>query len=125
MGKFVIRWIISAAAILVTTRVIPGITIEGNGIFVALAVAFILGLVNALIRPVLVILSCGCIVVTLGLFMFVVNAASLYIASQISQFFRLGFYIDGFWPAVWGSIVISIVSWVLSLVLVGENERGR
>jgi putative membrane protein len=125
MGKIIIRWIICAIAILATTWFIPGITIEGNGIIVALAVAFILGLVNALIRPILVFLSCGCIVATLGLFMFVINAASLWIASQISQLFGFGFNVDGFIPAILGSIVISIVSWLLSLVLIGEHERGR
>jgi putative membrane protein len=125
MGKIIIRWIICAIAVLATTWLIPGITIEGNGIIVALAVAFILGLVNALIRPILVLLSCGCIVASLGLFMFVINAASLWIASQVSQFFGFGFRVDGFLPAVFGSIVISIVSWILSLILIGENERGK
>jgi len=118
-----IRWIISAIAVLATTWLIPGIAIDGNGILVAFAVALVLGLVNAIIRPILILLSCGCIVATLGLFMFVVNAATLMLASQVSQWLGLGFYIEGFWPALFGSIVISIVTWLLSIFLIGEDER--
>jgi len=118
-----IRWIISAVSILATTWLIPGINIDGNGIIVAFAVALVLGLVNAIIRPILILLSCGCIVATLGLFMFVVNAATLMLASQISQWFGLGFYVDGFWPALFGSIVISIITWLLSIFLIGDDER--
>ena len=125
MGKILIRWIICAIAILATTWLIPGITIEGNGIIVALGVAFFLGLVNAIIRPILVFLSCGCIVATLGLFMFVINAASLWIASQISQFFGFGFHVDGIVPALLGSVVISLVSWLLSMILIGDNEQKK
>lgn len=119
-----IRWIISAIAILATTYLMPGITIQDNGILAALAVAFILGLVNAIIRPILVLLSCGCIVATLGLFMLVINALTLMITSRISQAFGVSFYVDGFLPALFGSIIISVITWLLSLFLIGEDERG-
>ncbi len=118
-----LRWVVNALAILATTYLVPGIRIEGNGIVAAFLVAVILGLVNALIRPILVLLSCGCIVLTLGLFMLVINAASLLIASWISQMVNIPFIVEGFWPALIGSIVISIVSWLLSLFLIGEEER--
>lgn len=125
-GKYILlRWIITAAAVLLTTYLVPGITIGGNGIITALAVAFVLGLVNAIVRPILVLLSCGCIVLTLGVFMLVVNAITLMIASWLSQLLGINFVIDGFWPALIGSIVISVVSWLLSLFLIGENERGK
>ena len=120
-----LRWIISAIAILVTTWLVPGINIQGNGIIIAFAVAFILGLVNAIIRPILVLLSCGCIIATLGLFMLVVNAATLWIASVLSQALGIGFQVEGIWPAVLGSIIISIVSWLLSVLLIGDEERGK
>lgn len=120
---FLLRWAISAAAVLATTFLIPGIDIEGNGILIALAVAFILGLVNAIIRPILVFLSCGCIVATLGLFMFVVNAFTLMIASWFSQLIGIGFYVDGFIPALIGSIIISIITWLLSMFLIGDKEK--
>lgn len=118
-----LRWVVNALAILATTHLVPGIRIEGNGIVAAFLVAVILGLVNALIRPILVLLSCGCIVLTLGLFMLVINAASLLIASWISQMVNIPFIVEGFWPALIGSIVISIISWLLSLFLIGEEER--
>ncbi len=119
-----IRWIISAISILATTWLIPGIHLDGNGIIVAFAVALILGFMNAILRPILILLSCGCIVATLGLFLFIINAATLMIASQVSQWFGLGFYVDGFWPALFGSIVISIITWLLSIFLIGDSEKN-
>jgi len=119
-----LRWIITTIAVLATTWIIPGIEIEGNGIVVAMAAALILGLVNAIIRPILILLSCGCIAITLGLFLLVVNAATLWLASWFSQLFGIGFYVDGFFPALFGSIVISLISWLLSTFLIGEDERG-
>ena len=123
-GHILIRWVISAVAVLATAFLVPGISIEGNGFVLALAVALVLGFVNAIIRPILVLLSCGCIVLTLGLFMLVVNAASLLIASAISQVLGIGFVVDGFWPALIGSIVISIITWLLSIFLIGDKERS-
>jgi putative membrane protein len=125
LQHILLRWIISAIAILATTWLIPGITIQGNGIIVALVVALILGLVNAIIRPLLILLSCGCIMATLGLFMLVVNAATLWIASLISQALGFGFEVQGVIPAIFGSIVISLISWLLSVLLIGEAERGK
>ncbi len=119
------RWLIASIAVLVTAFLLPGITIEGNGFFVAIVVAAILGLINAVVRPILVFLSCGCIVATLGLFMFVINTFTLWLASQISQWLGFGFYVDGFLPALIGSIVISVVSWLLSMFLIGDDERGK
>jgi len=125
-GKHIlVRWVITAAAVLLATYLVPGITIGGNGIITALAVAVVLGLVNAVIRPILVLLSCGCIVVSLGLFMLVVNAATLYMASVFSQFLGINFVVDGFWPALIGSVVISVVSWLLSMFLIGDKERAK
>lgn len=118
-----IRWVIAAIAIVATTYLVPGITITGNGILAAFGVAFVLGLVNAIVRPILMLLSCGCIVATLGLFMLVVNALTLMIASWVSQAVGIGFFVDGFWPALIGSIIISVVSWLLSLFLIGDDER--
>lgn len=122
--KLFLRWLITAAAVLVTVWLMPGIRIEGNSaILTALIVAVILGFANAIIRPILAFLSCGCIVATLGLFMLVVNAATLWISSWIALQFGVGFYVDGFWAALFGSIVISIVSFVLSLFLIDDKER--
>jgi putative membrane protein len=88
--------------------------------------AAVLGLVNAIIRPILAFLSCGCIVATLGLFMLVINGFTLWLSSWIAQnWLNIGFYVDGFWPAFWGGIIVGLVSFVLSLVLVDDRDKPR
>lgn len=114
--KLVIRWLIGTIAVAVATWLLPGIRIEGSSAWLSvIVVALILGLVNAIIRPILVFLSCGFIAVTLGLFMLIVNGAALLAASWAAiNWFNIGFYVDGWWPAILGSIVISIVTFLLS-----------
>lgn len=125
--KLLLRWFILAAALFGTAFFIPGIRIEGNNAIVVVAVtAIVLGLVNAFIRPILSILSCGLIIITLGLFSLVINAATLLLASYISvNWLGIGFYVDGFWPALWGSIIISIISMILSSILIDDRERRK
>lgn len=120
--KLLIRWIIIAISLVVALWLIPGIRIEETTAWIAIGVmAAVLGLVNAIIRPILAFLSCGCIIATMGLFMFVLNAVTLWLASWISvNWLNIGFYVDGFWPAFWGGLIVSIVSFVLSLILVDE-----
>ncbi|TET35128.1 MAG: phage holin family protein [Anaerolineales bacterium] len=117
--KLVIRWAITAVALVAAVWLIPGIRIESQNAWIAVGLmAVILGFVNAIIRPVLMFFSCGCIVLTMGLFMIVVNGLALWSASWISvNVFNVGFYVDGLWPAILGSIVVSIVSFLLSLLL--------
>jgi putative membrane protein len=123
MKHFVIRWIIVAIALIVTAYVVPGIEVTGNGLIAVLGMAVILGFLNAILRPILVILSCGFILLTLGLFMLVINAFTLWLSSQIAvNWFRLGFYVDGFMPAFWGALVVSIISFFLSMFLKGERD---
>jgi putative membrane protein len=117
--KLLIRWIIVAIALVVAVRLIPGIRIEDTSAWIAVGVmAVILGLVNAIIRPILAFLSCGCIVATMGLFMLVINALTLWLSSWIAvEWFNIGFHVDNFWSALLGGIVVSVVSFVLSLFL--------
>jgi putative membrane protein len=118
MTKFLTHWIIVAVALVATAYIVPGIDVQGNGIIAVLGMALILGFVNAIIRPILTVLSCGCIVATLGIFMLVINAATLWLSSYIAvNWFGLGFYVDGFWPAFFGSIVVSVISFFLSLFI--------
>jgi putative membrane protein len=122
--KLIMRWLIVAVSILLTAWLIPGIRVEGDNGFITIAiVAIILGFMNAVIRPILTFFSCGCVVLTLGLFMLVINAMTLSLTAWVSQQFGLQFYVDGFFPALFGSIVISIISFVLSILLVDEKER--
>jgi putative membrane protein len=119
--NLLLRWAASAAAVWVAAHFVPGIHFKG-GIGALFAVALILGLVNSLVRPLLKALSCGLIVLTLGLFLFIINAVMLYVTSFVAA--RLGFYfkIDSFVSALIGSIVISVVSWLLSVILTDSDD---
>lgn len=124
--KLVIRWVITAVALVAAVWLIPGIRIESQNAWIAVGLmAVSLGFVNAIIRPVLMFLSCGCIILTMGLFMIVVNGLALWAASWISvNLFNVGFYVDGLWPAMLGSIVVSIVSFLLSLLLPDNTQTS-
>jgi putative membrane protein len=117
--RLFVRWIITSVAVAVAILVVPGIEHTGGSALWAIGVtAAVLGLANAIIRPILAFLSCGCIVATLGLFMLVINAVVLMLAGWVSaNVFHTGFQVNGFWPAFWGSIVISVVSFLLSILL--------
>ncbi|EKD43053.1 MAG: hypothetical protein ACD_72C00478G0001 [uncultured bacterium] len=106
--SLLLRWLISALSLILVTYVVPGIKVQS--FYTALIAALVLGLVNSLIRPVLIILTLPVNVLTLGLFTLVINALLFWLAATIVK----GFGVDGFWPAFWGAIVMSIVSWVLN-----------
>jgi putative membrane protein len=113
-------------AVAVATWLVPGISLTGtHRVWTILLVALVLGLVNAFIRPLISALSCGLIVLTLGLFTLVINGLMLWLASWISEhWLGLGFRVNGFWSAFFGAIIVSIVSILLSS-LVGERRRGK
>lgn len=119
--KLLLRWAISAAAVWAAVRLVPGIRIE-EGLGALFAVALILGAVNAIVRPVLSFLACGVIFLTLGLFLLVINAAMLLLSAAIARAFGIDFFVDGFVAALLGSIVISLVSYVASVLLVDDGE---
>jgi putative membrane protein len=109
MSAFLIRWMITAVSVMCAAWLIPGISFSGN-LGVLLGASLLLGVVNALVRPVLLLLSLPFIILTMGLFIFVVNALLiLFVSSVIS-----GFVVDGFWSAFFGAIIVSLVSWILS-----------
>jgi putative membrane protein len=122
--KLLVRWIITAISLVVAVQIVPDIRVDGNTAWVAVAVmAIILGFVNAIIRPILMFLSCGFIVATLGLFTLVINAGTLWLSSWIARnWFDVGFYVDGFWAAFWGALIVSIVSFFLSLFVKDDDE---
>jgi putative membrane protein len=118
---FLLRLIINAVALLVTAWIIPGIHLGAAGPhptrndWVTLLIgAFIFGLVNAVIRPILILLSLPLEILTLGLFIFVINAFMLLLTSWIAQAVGVGFRVDKFLAALLGALIISIVSFVLS-----------
>lgn len=116
-----VRLVINAAALFVAALVVPGISLAAEGrrpgldAWVMLAlVALIFGLVNAFIRPVVIVLTLPLTILTLGLFTFVVNALMLLVTSGIASAFDLGFRVDGFLAAFLGALVVSLVSFLLS-----------
>ncbi len=123
MIKFFLRWAINAIALYVAVQIVSGINYEGSWTGL-LWLALIIGLLNALVRPVLKLLTFPLIILTLGLFTVVINTIVLMLTSSIGQAFNLGLTVDGFWSALLGSIVISIVSVVLSLI-VRDELKGR
>lgn len=120
--KLLLRWFIIAISLYVAVWIVPGITVEGDAWVAYTVMALVLALVNAVVRPILKLLSCGFIILTLGLFVFVINAGTFLLASNIAQnWFGVGFYVDGFVPALLGSIIVSIVSVILSEILMDEE----
>jgi putative membrane protein len=122
--SILLRLIINAVALLVTAWIIPGIHLGAAGPHptqrdwvTLLIVALIFGLVNAVIRPIIILLSLPIEILTLGLFTFVINAFMLLLTSWIAQGMGLGFRIDGFIPALLAALLISVVSFVLSRAL--------
>lgn len=119
--RFLIRLLINAVALAAAERLIDGITYTGDWIWL-IAVALIFGFVNATISPLLKALTCPLIVVTLGLFTLVINGLMLQLTAWLAGFFHLSFKVDSFWAAFLGALVISVVSYVLSMLL-GEPDK--
>jgi putative membrane protein len=116
---FFIRLLINAAALWVATEIVPGVRYDG-GVVPFLAVAFVFGVINATLRPLTKILTFPLILITFGLFALVVNGLMLWLTSTLSESLGWGFHVDGFWPAFFGALVVSIVSALLSLALKPE-----
>lgn len=108
MRQFLIRWLSTTVAVAVAVQ-LTGMRASGLGALVG--TALFLGIINALVRPVVLLLSLPFIIVTMGLFILLVNAGMLAVAGGLVP----GFHVGGFWNAVFGAIIISLVSWVLSL----------
>lgn len=124
--NLLIRWAISALSLFAAAWLVPGIHVDdGRGWMVYAAMAVILSLVNALIRPLLKLMTCPLILLTLGLFTLVINALTLLMSAALANnVFNFGFYIEGFWPAFWGAIIVSITSVVLNTI-VGDDKDDR
>ncbi|GMV86284.1 MAG: hypothetical protein AMXMBFR80_21390 [Dehalococcoidia bacterium] len=112
---FVVRWLITAVAVWVAAELLGGIHLDGWGS--TLTVALILGLLNAYLKPLLVFGSLPALVFTLGFFLVLINTALLALTAWIAgKFESIQFAIDGFWPAFWGALIISLVSFLLTRV---------
>lgn len=116
MKGLLVRWLLLTIAIILTSFL--GVGIHVRSFFSAFFAAMVLGVLNALFRPILIVITLPINILTLGLFTFVINALLLLMVSAVVH----GFYVYGFWGAVFGSLVISLVSWLLSSFV---NEKGR
>jgi putative membrane protein len=119
--KLLVRVVIHALALAAATYVLDGITLTGDTggqrAVAMLVVAVVFGLVNAVVRPVVTILSIPFIIVTLGLLLLVINGLMLLLTSWLSQQIGLGFHVDGLWTAVVGAVIVSVTTWLLELLL--------
>jgi putative membrane protein len=125
MKKLFIRLVINALALYVAVVVMAGrgINAQNDSWWSILLLAIIFGLVNALLRPLLVVLSCPLLILTLGLGTILINTALFYITGVIGTRFGVGFSVDGFWPALWGAVIVSLVSFILSIFLKDNHNR--
>ena len=121
--SFLIRLVINAIALWLATRLVDGISFDGEIAFL-LVVALIFGVVNAIVKPILIVLTFPFLIVTLGLFLLVLNGLLLWLTGEISDAAELGFHVSGFSAAFFGGLVVSVVSFVLSMV-VGDSRRTK
>lgn len=105
-----LRWLLNALAVMAAAYLVPGVNVQS--IWAALIAALVIGLINALVRPIILLLTLPINILTLGLFTLVINALMFWLASTVVK----GFNIDGFWPAFWGALVFWIVSWATSVI---------
>jgi putative membrane protein len=113
---FILRVVVYTLALLVAAHVVPGISLAGLGS--ALAAGVVLGIINAVVRPILVVITFPITLLTLGIFLLVLNAFCLKLVS----FFVSGFHVAGWWPAFWGALLVSVVSWILTALI---SDSGR
>jgi putative membrane protein len=125
--RLIVRLLASAVALAVAAWLVDGISVgpgtDTERALTLLGVAVIFGLVNAIIRPILRLLTLPLVVLTLGLFLLVLNALMLLLTEWIAEQLDLAFQVDGFWPALLGALVITVVSFLINIVLPDEYER--
>lgn len=129
MFRFIIRWAINAialyAAIVIVNNTIGGILLQDTHWTSYVWLGLIFGLINALVRPLLTILTCPLIILTLGLFTLIINTLLFYLVGYIGTFFGIGYTVETFWAAFLGAIIVSVISVALSLVLRDERNPRR
>ena len=116
MIRLLVVWLINALALMAVAYLMPSIHVSSFG--AALVAALVLGLVNAVVRPVLVLLTLPVTILTLGLFIFVLNGLLFWMVGSWLQ----GFEVAGFWPAVFGALVFSLISWALSALVLSQTK---
>ena len=123
MNRFLIRWLINTVALYAAVWIVPGITPQSENWLSFVWLALIFGFLNALLRPLLKLLTCPLIILTLGIFTLLINTFLFWLAGIVGTNFHVGFIVDGFWPAFLGGLVVSIVSVVLTAIFKDEMKR--
>lgn len=127
--RLILRLLANAAALAIATWILSGITLTGSTttsqIVTLLIVALIFGVLNAIIKPIFALVTIPLLLLTLGLFLIVINACMLLLTSWLAGLFDLGWSVDGFWTALLGGIIISIVSFVLNVFLPDPDDKRR
>ena len=127
MTKFILRWAINAVAIWAAIALLQGRGVEltHSGWLPIVGLALIFGLINALVRPVIELLTCPLIILTLGLGTLLINTLLFWLTGWIGTQFGIGFTVSGFWPAFLGALIVSVVSMVLTMLLHDELKGRR
>ena len=127
--RFLLRLLANAGALAVATWLLSGITLTAETterkVLTLLVVALIFGIVHAIVKPIFTLVTAVAVVLTLGLFLIVINALMLWLTSWVSGLFDLGWSVSGFWPALFGSIVVSIVSFLLNAFIPHRDDERR
>lgn len=124
MTSLILRWAINTAALYAAIVLVPGLQAENPNWLAYIWLALIFGLVNALVRPFLKLLTCPLIILTLGLFTLVINTLLFYLTSWLGSLFGVGLIISNFWAAFFGALVVSAISLVLTL-LVRDSSKSN
>jgi len=126
MTEWIVRAVVNALGLTVSAWLFAGITVTGSTderrLITLVVVALIFGLVNEFVRPIVAFLSFPLYILSLGLMFFVVNALMLMLTSWVSGVFDVGFHVEGFWTAVGGALVITVVSWVVGLAFPPKDD---
>jgi putative membrane protein len=124
--KFIIRWAVNAVALYAAIAIMDGngITPQNTNWLSFVWLALIFGLINAILRPLLALITCPFIILTLGLGTLLINTLMFYLAGLIGQSFGVGFTVDGFVPAFLGALIVTVVSFVLNLFLRDTKSRA-
>jgi putative membrane protein len=127
--RLILRLLANAGALAVATFLLSGITLTapttGRKVLTLLGVALIFGILNAVVKPIFALVTAPLLLLTLGLFLLVINACMLLLTSWLSSKFGLGWHVSGFWVAVFGAIIVSIVSFVLNAFVPGKRNNDR
>jgi putative membrane protein len=119
LKSFLLRWLINTLSVMVAVKIVPGINYDK---FPTLLVAsLLLGILNAFLRPLLLLIALPLVILTLGFFYFVINAVLLMFVGSLVR----GFFVQGFWPAFWGAVVITVMTWILNALTGAGSGRVR